>query len=353
MVTASHNPKPYTGVKLMREGALAFSGDEGIQDVRAEIEAGMPDPPGGGSAEEIDIYSEFHDHMRKIVEPRADRPARVLADGGNGMAGPMVGPLLEDLNLDVIATYWEPDGDFPDREPNPLLEENRRFIVETGPRGEAGPGDRLGRRRRSLLLHRRGGRVLRRRLRLRAAGARGAAQGPGGDDPLRPPLQQGRSRHGRRGRRPLGAEPRRSRVLQGADARGGGRLRRRGLGPLLLPRLLLRGLGHDPRPADPRADLPGGPLALRADGRVPLQVLHLRRDQLGGRGPAGQDARDRGAVLGRRDHEARRRLGRLRRLALQRPALEHRAAAAPESRVPGLPRAHGGEAGRGARFDRS
>ena len=48
MVTASHNPKKYTGVKLMREGALALSGDAGIQDVRAEIEAGLPDPPGGG-----------------------------------------------------------------------------------------------------------------------------------------------------------------------------------------------------------------------------------------------------------------------------------------------------------------
>jgi phosphomannomutase len=130
MVTASHNPKPYTGVKLMREGALAFSGDEGIQDVRAEIEAGMPDPPGGGSVEEVDIYPEFHAHMRKIVEPSRIGPLRVLADGGNGMAGPMVGPLLEELDLDVTTTYWEPDGNFPDREPNPLLEENRRFIVD-------------------------------------------------------------------------------------------------------------------------------------------------------------------------------------------------------------------------------
>ena len=130
MVTASHNPKPYTGVKLMREGALALSGDAGIQDVRAEIEAGLPDPPGGGSVEEIDIYADFHEHMLGTVEAGSIGPLKILADGGNGMAGPMVGPLLEKLNLEVTTTYWTPDGNFPDREPNPLLEQNRRFIVE-------------------------------------------------------------------------------------------------------------------------------------------------------------------------------------------------------------------------------
>ncbi|MDQ2630232.1 MAG: phosphomannomutase/phosphoglucomutase, partial [Actinomycetota bacterium] len=55
---------------------------------------------------------------------------KVVLDGGNGMAGPMVGPLLERLGLDLVTTYWEPDGEFPDHEPNPLLEENRRFIVD-------------------------------------------------------------------------------------------------------------------------------------------------------------------------------------------------------------------------------
>jgi phosphomannomutase len=130
MVTASHNPKPYTGVKLMREGALAFSGDAGIQDVRAEIEAGLPEPPGGGTVDQIDIYPDFHRHMLGIVDADSIGPLKVLADGGNGMAGPMVGPLLEQLDLDMTTTYWTPDGSFPDREPNPLLEENRRFIVD-------------------------------------------------------------------------------------------------------------------------------------------------------------------------------------------------------------------------------
>ncbi len=130
MVTASHNPKAYTGIKLVREGALALSGDAGIQDVRAEIEAGLPEPSGGGSVEELEIDDEFRSHILGFIDSKAIGPLRILADGGNGMAGPMVGPILERLDLEVIRTYWTPDGNFPDREPNPLLEENRRYIVE-------------------------------------------------------------------------------------------------------------------------------------------------------------------------------------------------------------------------------
>ncbi|HEX2085217.1 MAG TPA: phosphomannomutase/phosphoglucomutase, partial [Solirubrobacteraceae bacterium] len=60
MCTASHNPKEYTGAKLVREGAIALSGDQGIQDVRRLVEAGLPDAPGGGTAEDVDVYEEFH-----------------------------------------------------------------------------------------------------------------------------------------------------------------------------------------------------------------------------------------------------------------------------------------------------
>jgi phosphomannomutase len=130
MVTASHNPKAYTGVKLVREGALALSGDAGIGDVRARIEAGLPDPPGGGTVEAVDVYDDFHRHALGFIEPERVKPLRLVVDGGNGMAGPMVGPLLDRLGLDPVETYWVPDGDFPDHEPNPLLPENRTFIVE-------------------------------------------------------------------------------------------------------------------------------------------------------------------------------------------------------------------------------
>jgi phosphomannomutase len=130
MVTASHNPKAYTGIKLVREGALALSGDAGIDDVRATIEAGLPEPPGGGTVEAIDVYDDFHRHVLSFIEPGRVEPLRVVVDGGNGMAGPMVGPLLERLGLDLATTYWVPDGKFPDHEPNPLLPENRQLIVD-------------------------------------------------------------------------------------------------------------------------------------------------------------------------------------------------------------------------------
>jgi len=130
MVTASHNPKAYTGVKLIREGALALSGDAGIGDVRREIEAGLGEAPGGGSFEEVDIWGEYRAHAISLVDPGAVRPMKVVVDGGNGMAGPMVGPILEGLGLDLEEMYFEPDGEFPDHEPNPLLEENRRLIIE-------------------------------------------------------------------------------------------------------------------------------------------------------------------------------------------------------------------------------
>src|SRR4051794_14567698 len=130
MCTASHNPKAYTGAKLVREGAIALSGDEGIQDMRKLVEAGLGDPAGGGTAEDVDISGEFHEAAMKFIDPANVKPMKVVVDGGNGMGGPMVGPLIDQLPLDLVKLYWEPNGEFPDHEPNPMLEENRRLIVD-------------------------------------------------------------------------------------------------------------------------------------------------------------------------------------------------------------------------------
>jgi phosphomannomutase len=130
MVTASHNPKAYTGVKLVREGTLPLSGDAGIGDIRREIEAGLGHAPGGGSLEEVDVWEEYRAHALSFIDAEKVRPMKVVVDGGNGMAGPMVGPTLHELGLDLEEMYFKPDGEFPDHEPNPLLPENRKMIIE-------------------------------------------------------------------------------------------------------------------------------------------------------------------------------------------------------------------------------
>jgi phosphomannomutase len=132
MCTASHNPKGYTGAKLVRSGALPLSGDAGIGELREIVEAGDPGEPADplGEASEEDVGDEFRKSVLEFIDADAVRPAKVVLDGGNGMAGPMVGPILEGFPLERIETYWTPDGAFPDHEPNPMLEENRRFIVD-------------------------------------------------------------------------------------------------------------------------------------------------------------------------------------------------------------------------------
>ena len=129
MCTASHNPKPYTGAKLVSRGALALSGDAGLGEVRDRILDGLGDAPGGGSVDEVDVYEVFQQAALKLIDQSAIKPLKVVVDGGNGMAGPMVGPLLKRLGLDLVEAYWTPDGNFPDHEPNPMLPENREFIM--------------------------------------------------------------------------------------------------------------------------------------------------------------------------------------------------------------------------------
>jgi phosphomannomutase len=141
MVTASHNPKAYTGVKLVREGALALSGDAGIGEIEALIEAGIPDASAPGRWSPVDVYPAFREKVLSFIDPSAIGPLKVVVDGGNGMAGPMVGPILEGLNLDLTALYFEPNGNYPvGRSPTPLMPP-----VERRPsRGSVMPSSRPG-----------------------------------------------------------------------------------------------------------------------------------------------------------------------------------------------------------------
>jgi phosphomannomutase len=134
MCTASHNPSQYTGAKLVRRGAIALSGDAGIAEVgrvaASDAVSGDPVDARGALAEE-DVSEEFHSAALKFIDPAEVTPRKVVLDGGNGMAGPMVGPLLDQLPLDQVKLYWEPNGEFPDHEPNPLLPENRTLITKS------------------------------------------------------------------------------------------------------------------------------------------------------------------------------------------------------------------------------
>jgi phosphomannomutase len=130
MVTASHNPKEYTGAKIVRAGALPVGGDSGLMAIRDRATRGFEDPRGGGSVREVDIWPDYVDRVLSFIDLDAIRPLKVVIDAANGMGGVMLPPVLERLPIEATRYYFEPDGSFPNHEPNPLLPENREFIVE-------------------------------------------------------------------------------------------------------------------------------------------------------------------------------------------------------------------------------
>jgi phosphomannomutase len=131
MVTASHNPKEYTGMKIVRRGALPVGGDSGLLDVRDRTMSGGQTPGHGpkGQVEEVDIWPAYVERVLSFIDADALRPMRVVIDAANGMGGVMLPPVLERLPIEAVRCYFEPDGAFPNHEPNPLLPENREFIV--------------------------------------------------------------------------------------------------------------------------------------------------------------------------------------------------------------------------------
>ena len=130
MVTASHNPKDYTGMKIVRHGALPVGGDSGLLDVRDRASIAEWRETARGSIRTEDIWDRFVERVLSFVDVRELKPLRVVIDAANGMAGVMLPPVLDRLpGVDVVRCYFEPDGTFPNHEPNPLLPENREFII--------------------------------------------------------------------------------------------------------------------------------------------------------------------------------------------------------------------------------
>jgi phosphomannomutase len=129
-VTASHNPKEYTGMKVVRAGALPVGGESGLLDVRDRALAGFGAVVARGTVTQQDVVDAYVERVLSFVDLVALKPLRIVVDAANGMAGVMLPPVLERLPLlEVVRCYFEPDGTFPNHEPNPLLPENREFIV--------------------------------------------------------------------------------------------------------------------------------------------------------------------------------------------------------------------------------
>jgi phosphomannomutase len=122
MVTASHNPKEYTGMKIVRRGALPVGGDSGLLEVRDRALAvtDLRSVTARGAVSEEDIWPAYVERVLSFVDVEAIRPLRVVIDAANGMAGTMLPPVLERLPIEAVRCYFEPDGSFPNHAPNPL-----------------------------------------------------------------------------------------------------------------------------------------------------------------------------------------------------------------------------------------
>jgi phosphomannomutase len=131
-ITASHNPKEYNGIKMVRREAFPLSGDAGIGDIRDMILADELPPPAAtpGTVSRMDVLDDYVQHVLSFIDLAIIKPFNVVLDAGNGMAGMVAPHLFEKLPVRTTTLCFEVDGTFPNHEANPLIEENRRDIVE-------------------------------------------------------------------------------------------------------------------------------------------------------------------------------------------------------------------------------
>lgn len=134
MITASHNPPEYNGMKMVRQESRPISGDSGLYDIEAKAHAVLQGEiaagPGGGSVSKKDCYEDFVQHLLKICPPSELKDFKVLASPGNGAAGVAMEALMPHLPLEVTKMMFEPDGHFPNGVPNPILPESRKPVED-------------------------------------------------------------------------------------------------------------------------------------------------------------------------------------------------------------------------------
>lgn len=127
MVTASHNPPDYNGMKFVRSGARPVSADTGLQDIARRVLAGEAAKPVGarGGYRAVNVRDDYVRHVLGYIDAAALQPMKVVVNAGNGCAGPAFDAIAQHLPLKVMRLFHEPDGHFPNGVPNPMLEENR------------------------------------------------------------------------------------------------------------------------------------------------------------------------------------------------------------------------------------
>ncbi|NIW23545.1 MAG: phosphomannomutase [Gammaproteobacteria bacterium] len=131
MVTASHNPPNYNGMKFVREKARPISEDTGLAEIRALAEKNDFAPADRtASVETVDIMAEYIDHILSYVDSSKLAPLKIVVNAGNGGAGPIIDRLEPHLPFEFIKIHHEPDGTFPNGVPNPMLEQNRASTAE-------------------------------------------------------------------------------------------------------------------------------------------------------------------------------------------------------------------------------
>jgi len=124
VVTASHNPSEYNGIKLCREGAAPVGEDSGLAEIEQMVRAGLDPGPGGGTIEQLDLREGYINHLLSVVEPEKMTALRVAVDGGNGMAGVVVEDVFARIPPSLLGLYLELDGTFPNHPADPLQPEN-------------------------------------------------------------------------------------------------------------------------------------------------------------------------------------------------------------------------------------
>ena len=299
-ITASHNPKQYNGMKMVRREAFPLSGDAGISDIRDMIAGDrLPPPaPAPGRVRERNVVAPYVEHVLSFIDPAVIRPFNAVLDAGSGMGG-LIAPLLFDaLPCKTTRLCFEIDGRFPNHEANPLIEENRRDIVERviaekadigiawdgdadrcffiDGAGEFVPGDFVtALLAEAFLLKHPGATII---YDLRASHA------------VKDVVERygGKALMNRVGHAFFKRRMRETNAIFGGEVTG----------PLLLPRQLLRGQRLHPGAADAGADVEEGPEPAGTAGAAAPALLHFRGDQyqaeVDGR-RAGQAGRDRGA----------------------------------------------------------